>query len=65
MGVAKKNKWPELKTCERCKETDIKFWADVCKHCGKDPDGAESRQQSTDLGEGSGEAHAVNVAVAP
>ena len=40
LGCEKKDaSWPEYKTCERCKEEDIKFWADICKHCGKDPDG--------------------------
>ena len=34
-------KRPEFKTCEWCKETDIKYDAVICKHCGKDPDGQE------------------------
>jgi hypothetical protein len=29
----------ETKTCDYCKETDIKYLAEICKHCGKDPDG--------------------------
>jgi len=36
-----KNTMPEFKTCVRCQETDIKFWADKCKHCGEDPDGPD------------------------
>ena len=49
MGCGKKDEWPEFKTCERCKETDIKYWADVCKHCGKDPDGANGFQKRAEL----------------
>lgn len=30
---------PEHKECYYCKETDIKYWAKVCKHCEKDPNG--------------------------
>ena len=33
---------PEFKTCKHCAETDIKFSATVCKHCGKNPDGNSS-----------------------
>ena len=36
--------WPgykEYKECVACKESDIKFWAEVCKHCGEDPDGPD------------------------
>ena len=29
----------KTKKCEYCKEIDIKYWAEICKHCGKDPDG--------------------------
>ena len=49
VGCGKKDEWPEFKTCERCKETDIKYWADVCKHCGKDPDGANGVEKRAEL----------------
>ena len=29
----------ETKTCIYCKEPDIQYLAEICKHCGKDPDG--------------------------
>ena len=32
-------KLPEFKRCIYCHEEDIKVWASVCKHCGRDPDG--------------------------
>ena len=49
IGCSKKDEWPEFKTCERCKETDIKYWADVCKHCGKDPDGPNGPEKRAEL----------------
>jgi Leucine-rich repeat (LRR) protein len=45
VGCGKKDEWPEFKTCERCMEMDIKYWADVCKHCGKDPDGLNGAER--------------------
>ena len=29
----------KTKECQYCKETDIQYRAEICKHCGKDPDG--------------------------
>jgi len=49
VGCGKKDEWPEFKTCERCKEADIKYWADVCKHCGKDPDGPNGVEKRAEL----------------
>ena len=41
--------WPEYKTCKRCKEADIKYWAEVCKHCGEDPDGPDGMKVRAEL----------------
>jgi len=33
----------ELKDCYYCKESDVKYLAVICKHCGKDPDGPNGK----------------------
>ena len=33
----------ELKDCYYCKESDVKYLAVICKHCGEDPDGPNGK----------------------
>ena len=46
VGCEKKDELhPEFKECIYCKEGDVKFKATICKHCGKDPDGADGAEK--------------------
>lgn len=43
LSCGKEEELPEFKACTHCQEQDIRFMADVCKHCGNDPDGPNGK----------------------
>ncbi len=49
VGCGEKRDVLELKSCYYCKESDVKYLAEVCKHCGKDPDGPNGKARRLDM----------------